>query len=72
VGEGWEQIGPVHKALAKMSLLTGAFRARGGRGYVREAELLGRTAPGRVLCLRTQRGRIQTKRARAFTSGTRV
>jgi len=72
VGEGWEEISPGHKAPAKRSLQTGAFRARGGRGYALGAGLLGRTAPGRVLCLRTQRGRIQTKRARAFASGTGV
>jgi len=72
VGEGWGEIGPSHKAPAKRSLQTGAFRARGGRGYALGAGLLGRTVPGHVLCLRTQRGRFQTKRARAFASGTGV
>jgi len=37
-----------------------------------EVRLLGRTAPGHVLYLRTQRGCVQTKRARAFASGTGV
>jgi len=72
VGEGWEEISPGHKAPAKRSLQTGALRARAGRGYALKAGLLGRTAPGRVLCLRTQRGRVQTKRARPFASGTGV
>jgi len=36
------------------------------------AGLLGRTVPGRVLCLQIQRGRVQTKRARGFASGTGV
>ena len=54
------------------SLRTGAFSVRGGRGYALRAGLRGRTVPGHVLCLQIQRGRIQTKRARAFTSGTGV
>ena len=56
----------------KRSLRTGAFRTRGERGYALGAGLLGRTAPGHVLCLRRQRGRVQTKRARVFASGTGV
>ena len=72
VEESWEEISPGHKAPAKRSLWTGAFRARGGRGYALGAGLLGRTAPGHVLCLWTQRGHIQTKRAWAFASGTGV
>ena len=70
--EGWEEISPGHKASVKRSLQTGSFRARGGRGYALGAGLLGRTAPGHALCLRTHRGRIRTKRARAFASGTGV
>jgi len=72
VGEGWEEISPGHKRPAKRSLQTGAFKARGGRGNALGAVLLGGTTPGRVLCLQTQRGRVQTKRAQAFASGTRV
>ena len=72
MGEGWEEISPGHKVPAKRGLQTGAFRARGGRGYALGAGLLGRTVPGRVLCLRTQRGHVQTKRAWAFASGTGV
>jgi len=71
-GEGWEEITPGLKAPAKRSLQPGALRARGGRGYALGAGLLGRTATGRVLCLRTKRGRGQTKRARGFASGTGV
>jgi len=72
VGEGWSEMSPGHKAPAKRSLETGALRARGGRGYALGAGSLGRTAPGQVLCLGTQRGRVQTNRVRALTSGTGV
>jgi len=72
LGEGWEEISPGHKAPAKRSLQTRALRARGGRGYALGVELLGRTGPGRFLYLRTQRGRVKTKRARAFASGTEI
>ena len=48
------------------------IRARGGKGHALRAGLLGRTAPGRILCLRTQRSRVKTRRACAFVSGTGV
>jgi len=51
VGEGWEEVSPGHKAPAKRSLQIGAFRAKGGRGYALRAGVLGRMAPGCVLCL---------------------
>jgi len=72
VGEGWEEISLGHKAPAKRSRQPGAFRAMGGRGSALGAGLLGRPAPGHVLGLRTQRGRIQVKPARPFASGTGV
>jgi len=72
VGEGCDKISPGHKAPAKRSLRTEAFRAGGGRVYALGAGFLGSTAPGHVLCLWTQRGRAQTTRAQPFASGTGV
>jgi len=72
VDEGCEDISPGHKVPAKRSLQTGAFRARGGRGYALGAWFLGRTAPGCILCLQAQRGHVRTKRAGALASGTGV